>query len=72
MTTAAAVFDNRAAAEDFVKAVKEADLGLSINISTSIDGRGAVLRLGGILPPQCRLLAGLRRQDGAPRRTRTF
>ena len=38
LTTAAAVFDNRAAAEDFVKAVKEADLGLSINISTSIDG----------------------------------
>src|SRR5690349_6097965 len=37
-TTAAAVFDNRAAAEDFVKAVKAADLGLSINISTSIDG----------------------------------
>jgi hypothetical protein len=37
-TTAAAVFDNRAAAEDFVKAVREADLGLSINISTSIDG----------------------------------
>jgi len=37
-TTAAAVFDNRIAAEDFVKAVKEADLGLSINISTSIEG----------------------------------
>ena len=37
-TTAAAVFDNRAAAEDFVKAVKKEDLGLSINISTSIDG----------------------------------
>ncbi len=37
-TTAAAVFDNRAAAEDFVKAIREADLGLSINISTSIDG----------------------------------
>lgn len=37
-TTVAAVFDNRPAAEDFVKAVKEADLGLSINISTSIDG----------------------------------
>ena len=32
------MFDNRVAAEDFVKAVKEADLGLSINISTSIDG----------------------------------
>ncbi len=37
-TTVAAVFDNRVAAEDFVKAVTEADLGLSINISTSIDG----------------------------------
>jgi hypothetical protein len=37
-TTVAAVFDNRPAAEDFVKAVKDADLGLSINISTSIDG----------------------------------
>lgn len=37
-TTAAAVFDNRPAAEDFVKAVKQAELGLSINISTSIDG----------------------------------
>jgi hypothetical protein len=38
VTTVAAVFDNRPAAEDFVKAVKEADLGVSINISTSIDG----------------------------------
>jgi hypothetical protein len=37
-TTAAAVFDSRVAAEDFVKAVKEADLGLSVNISTSIEG----------------------------------
>lgn len=38
LTTVAAVFDNRVAAEDFVKAVKAADLGLSINISTSVDG----------------------------------
>lgn len=38
VTTVAAVFDNRVAAEDFVKAVKDADLGLSVNISTSIDG----------------------------------
>jgi hypothetical protein len=38
VTTAAAVFDNRAAAEDFVNAVKQADLGLSVNISTSVDG----------------------------------
>lgn len=37
-TTAAAVFDDRVAAEDFVKRVKEENLGLSINISTSIDG----------------------------------
>ncbi|HEY1242825.1 MAG TPA: hypothetical protein VGF16_19825 [Bryobacteraceae bacterium] len=37
-TTAAAVFDNRPAAEDFVKAVVAADLGLSVNVSTSIDG----------------------------------
>ena len=32
------MFDNRVDAEDFVKAVKAADLGLSVNISTSIDG----------------------------------
>ena len=37
-TTVAAVFDNRPAAEDFVKAVRAADLGLSVNISTSVDG----------------------------------
>lgn len=37
-TTCAAVFDNRVAAEDFVKRVKEENLGLSVNISTSIDG----------------------------------
>ncbi|MGH9657915.1 MAG: hypothetical protein ACRD96_05180 [Bryobacteraceae bacterium] len=37
-TTVAAVFDNRVAAEDFLKAVKAADLGMCINISTSIDG----------------------------------
>jgi hypothetical protein len=37
-TTVAAVFDERVHAEDFVKVVKAADLGLCINISTSIDG----------------------------------
>jgi hypothetical protein len=36
-TTAAAVFDNRQSAEAFFKAVKEADLGLCVNISTSLD-----------------------------------
>jgi hypothetical protein len=51
-TTAAAVFDNRPAAEDFLKAVREADLGLSVNISTSIDGA-----------EQCCHYAGLRRHS---------
>ena len=45
-TTAAAVFDNLASAEGFVKAVKEADLGLCINISTAIE-RGPTMRLRG-------------------------
>lgn len=52
LTTAAAVFDNRAAAEDFVKAVRDADLGLSINISTSVDGA-----------EQCCFAAGLPRHS---------
>jgi hypothetical protein len=33
-----AVFDNLPAAEQFVKRIKEEDLGMSINISTSIEG----------------------------------
>jgi len=37
-TTCAAVFDNRQAAEDFLQRIKEEDLGLSVNVSTSIDG----------------------------------
>jgi hypothetical protein len=36
--TVAAVFDNKVAAEDFVTAVRKADLGVSVNISTSVDG----------------------------------
>ncbi|HZT39837.1 MAG TPA: hypothetical protein VFA28_18230 [Bryobacteraceae bacterium] len=47
-TTAAAVFDNRTAAEDFLKAVKQADLGLSVNISTSIEGAEDCCRAAGI------------------------
>ena len=34
----AAIFDNQESAEKFLKAVVEADLGLSVNISTSIEG----------------------------------
>jgi len=48
LTTAAAVFDNRVAAEDFVKAMKDADLGLSINISTSVDGAEQCCHAAGI------------------------
>jgi hypothetical protein len=51
-TTAAAVFDNRTAAEDFVKEVHKANLGLSINISTSVDGA-----------EQCCDAAGIRRHS---------
>jgi hypothetical protein len=47
-TTMAAVFDNRVAAEDFFKAVKEADLGLSVNISTSIDGADQCCHAAGV------------------------
>jgi hypothetical protein len=37
-TTCAAVFDNADAAEQFVKRIKEEDFGMSVNISTSIEG----------------------------------
>jgi hypothetical protein len=37
-TTCAAVFDKKQNAENFVKRVKEENLGISVNISTSIDG----------------------------------
>jgi len=48
LTTAAAVFDNLAAAEALTKAVREADLGLSVNISTSITGAEACCAAAGI------------------------
>jgi hypothetical protein len=37
-TTCSAVFDNPTAAEQFVKRVKEENFGMSVNISTSIEG----------------------------------
>jgi len=46
--TVAAVFDNRVAAEDFVTAVREADLGVSVNISTSVDGAEQCCHAAGI------------------------
>ena len=38
ITTCAAVFDKRVAAEDFFERIKKEDLGLSVNISSSVDG----------------------------------
>ena len=38
VTTCAAVFDNRDAAERFVKRIKDENLGLSVNVSTSLHG----------------------------------
>jgi hypothetical protein len=37
-TTASAVFDNLEAAEGFIKEIRNADLGISVNISTSLQG----------------------------------
>jgi hypothetical protein len=46
--TVAAIFDNQEAAEGFLRAVVEADLGLSVNISTSIEGAQECCRSAGI------------------------
>lgn len=46
--TVAAVFDNRVAAEDFLKAVAQADLGLSVNISAAIDSAEQCCHAAGI------------------------
>ena len=44
----AAVFDNQQAAEKFLQSVVEADLGLSVNISTSVEGAQQCCRFAGI------------------------
>ncbi len=46
--TAAVVFDNRQNAIGFVKAVKEADLGLCVNISTAVEGAEEILDAAGL------------------------
>lgn len=46
--TCAVVFDSRENAVSFVKAVREADLGLCVNISTSIEGAEEILDEVGI------------------------
>ncbi len=46
--TMAAVFDNRANAEAFVKRLTEEDLGISVNISSSIDNAKNACKAAGI------------------------
>jgi hypothetical protein len=43
-----AIFDNRVSAEKFLQEVVKADLGLSVNISTSIEGAEECCRYAGI------------------------
>jgi hypothetical protein len=43
-----AIFDNQAAAEQFLKVVVEADLGLSVNVSASIEGAEECCRFAGV------------------------
>lgn len=47
-TTVAAVFDDRTKAEDFLKAVRARDFGMSVNVSTSIDGAEQCCHAAGI------------------------
>ena len=44
-----AIFDNRAAAEQFLKVAADADLGLSINMSASIEGAQECCKFAGII-----------------------
>ena len=44
----AAIFDNQESAERFLKAVADADLGLSVNVSTSVEGAERCCRYAGI------------------------
>jgi hypothetical protein len=48
VTTCAAVFDNLESAEKFLKRIREEDLGLSVNISTSVDGADACCHFASI------------------------
>jgi len=44
----AAIFDNQEAAKQFLKAVVDADLGLSVNVSTSVEGAKQCCQFAGI------------------------
>jgi hypothetical protein len=47
-TTVSAVFDNRESAEAFLTKIRAADLGLSVNVSTSIDGGQQTCEAAGV------------------------
>jgi hypothetical protein len=46
--TVVAIFDNQAAAEQFLKVAAEADLGLSVNMSASVEGAIECCKFAGI------------------------
>jgi len=48
VTTVTAVFDNRESAEAFLKRIREEDLGLSVNVSTSVEGAEECCRFAGL------------------------
>jgi hypothetical protein len=48
-TTFAAIFDNRDSAEKFVNRLKDEDLGLSINISSSLENAAACCQKAGLV-----------------------
>ena len=64
-TTATAVFDNRVAAEDLMKAVVEADLGFECQHLHVHRRPRAVLSRSRHPPPQRRIFARFRKKDGA-------
>ena len=47
-TTVAVVFDNLGAAQKFLAEVKQADLGMSVNISTSVEGAQSCCHAAGL------------------------
>ena len=63
VTTCAAVFDNLDSAEKFLKRIRDEDLGLSVNISTSVEGADHCCHFASIPRHKRRLFARLRGQD---------
>jgi hypothetical protein len=62
--TAAVVFNNRDNALAFVKAVKAADLGLCVNISTSVEGAEQILEEAGLTRHSVNYSCGFQNRAG--------